>query len=535
MAATREKILVFDRVSPKGVEILQRYPEFEVEVIERRCPEEDLISLVQDATAMIVRSETKVTGRVLESAPKLKIVGRAGVGVDNIDVETATKRGVVVVNAPGGNTISTAELTIAMMMSLARKIPMAHASMKAGEWNRKAFKGIELRGKTLGILGLGRIGSEVAKRAVALGMRVLAYDPYLSRQRAKALQVELLESLDLLLEQVDFLTIHLPKSPETIGMIDAKAMSKMKRGAYIINCARGGIVVENDLIEAIRSGQIAGAALDVYETEPLPSDSPLRSIPQIVMTPHLGASTVEAQDSVGMEIAEVIAEYLLYGTIRNAVNIPSLDAKTRKLVEPYLQLGEKLGKILAQLAPQRVDRLILTYGGRVKELPEDPITRSVLIGYLRTKPGMEANFVNARTQAEQLGLLVEEVKSSEEIDYHEWIHVAAEGEDGRVSVAGTLFSARHFPRIVRLNDQPVEIVPEGVLLFLNNTDRPGMVGHIGTILGKHGVNIANMSLHRDRAGGKALTVLNLDHTPPPSALEELINDPDISNVCLVKL
>lgn len=303
----------------------------------------------------------------------------------------------------------------------------------------------------------------------------------------------------------------------------------------IINCARGGIVVEKDLIAAIESGQVAGAALDVYEVEPLPPDSPLRRIPQIIMTPHLGASTSEAQDNVGIEAAELVADYLLHGIIRNAVNLPSLDQKTRELVEPYTSLGEKLGKILAQLAPKRIEKIIVTYGGRLVDLPLDPVTRSVLIGFLSRSAGMEVNYVNCRGLAEQLGIIVDEVKSSEETDFHEWIEVTASADSDKTSVAGTIFSARHLPRIVRLNNQPVEIVPEGIIILLKNTDRPGMVGHIGTILGKYNVNIANMSLHRDRAGGTALTVLNLDSQPPPEALEELRKDPDIHDLHVIEL
>ncbi|MCD6339243.1 MAG: phosphoglycerate dehydrogenase [Verrucomicrobia bacterium] len=531
----RFKILVCDRVSPKGVEALKRHPQFEVIVQEERLSESQMLPLMADLSAIIVRSQTKVTSRMIEAAPKLRAIGRAGVGVDNIDVEAATRRGIVVMNTPGGNTVSTAELTMGMMLALARKIPMAHASMKAGKWNRKQFQGAELKGKTLGILGVGRIGSEVAKRAQAFEMRVLGYDPYLTLARAKALQIDLVENVEELYRQADFITVHLPKSEETIGMINAEAMAKMKPGVRLINCARGGIIVEEDLLKAIRSGHVAGAALDVYQTEPPPPDSPLRSAPEIVMTPHLGASTAEAMESVGIEIAQNLADYLLSGVIRNAVNLPSLDAKTRERLGPYLKLGETLGVTLAQLAPKRTERLAITYGGASAELPQDAITRAVLKGFLQTAGGMDANFVNVRALAESLGLLVDEVRSSEEIDFHEWIHVKAEAGDRRATIAGTLFGARQLPRIVRLGDMPVEIVPEGTLMLLRNTDRPGMVGHIGGILGRHKVNIASMSLHRDRAGGNALTVLNLDNPPPEEAIRELSEDPDISKVRVVRL
>jgi len=529
------KVIICDPVSPKGVALLQRRPEFRVQVLDKRLPEAELIPLAADASALVVRSETKVTRAVLEAASKLKVVGRAGVGVDNVDVEAATQRGVVVMNTPGGNTISTAELTFSMLMALARRIPQAHASMKAGEWNRKQFQGTELYGKTLGILGLGRIGSEVARRASTFGMRVVAYDPYLTLSRAKALQVEMVEHVEELYPQVDFLTVHMPMSDETRGMVNAAAFARMKRGVRVLNCARGGILNETDLLAALQSGQVGGAALDVYETEPLPKDAPLRALPQVIMTPHLGASTDEAQENVGIEVAEAITDYLLHGAVRNAVNLPNLDAATYATVKPYLALGEKLGRLVAQLGSKRNHRLVITYGGKANEIPTDPVTRAVLKGFLSFAGGKDVNQVNVRTLAAGLGLLVEEIKSPEETDYHEWLHVAAFSESGKVSAGGTLFSALHLPRIVRLDRQTVEIIPDGVLLLMNNTDRPGMVGHVGTILGRHQINIASMSLHREEVGGQALTVLNLDSVPSPTVIEELRLDGDISNVRIIKL
>src|SRR5216110_1560512 len=314
------RVLVCDPICPRGISLLQQRPEFEVVVLPKRLSEAELAPMVKEAVALVVRSETKVTKRVIEAAPKLRVVGRAGVVVDNVDVEAATQGGIAVMNTPGGNTISTAELTFSMLMALARKIPQAHASMKAGQWNRKEFQGVELCNKTLGILGMGRIGSEVARRAIAFGMRVLAYDPYLSLSRAKALQVELVE-LDEIYARSDFITVHMPMSDETRGMINAAAFAKMKKGVRVLNCARGGIINEQDLYDAIQSGQVSGAALDVYEVEPLPKDFPLRTLPQVIMTPHLGASTEEAQENVGIEVAEIVTEYLTTGAVRNAVNL----------------------------------------------------------------------------------------------------------------------------------------------------------------------------------------------------------------------
>ena len=528
-------VLVCDPISPKGIALLQQRPEFKVTVLKQKTPEAELLLLVKDVHALVVRSETKVTKNVIEAAPSLRVVGRAGVGVDNVDVDAATQRGIVVMNTPGGNTISTAELTFSMLMALARKIPQAHMSMKEGKWSRKDFQGTELYNKILGILGMGRIGTEVAKRALAFGMKVLAYDPYLSLARAKALQVDLKENVGDVYAQADFITVHMPMTDETKGMVNAAAFAKMKKGVRLLNCARGGIINETDLHAAIQSGQVGGAALDVYEVEPPPADFPLRALPQVVMTPHLGASTEEAQENVGIEVAEAITDYLLSGAVRNAVNLPNLDAQTFQMVRPFLNLGEKLGRLLAQLAPKRNDRIEITYGGKAQQWPTDPISRSVLKGFLQLAGGKEVNQVNVRTQAASLGLEVQEIKSSEETDFNEWLHVAVFSGAQKFSAGGSVFGSKSLPRIVRLNSQPVEIVPEGVLFLMNNKDRPGIVGYIGSLMGKYNVNIASMSLGRDQAGGKALTVLNLDSIPPAALLDEIQKDPDISNVRVAKL
>jgi D-3-phosphoglycerate dehydrogenase len=531
------KVLVCDPISPKGITLLQQRPEFQVTVLPKRLSEAELLPLVSDVVAMVVRSETKVTKKIIEAAPNLRVVGRAGVGVDNIDVEAATQRGVVVMNTPGGNTITTAELTFAMLLSLARKVPQAHASMTAGKWDRKLFQGVELAEKTLGVLGMGRIGGEVAKRAVAFGMRVLAYDPFLTEARAKSLGVELVGELDAVYRDADFITVHMPVTEQTKGMLNAEAFSKMKPKVCIVNCARGEIIVENDLLAAMDSGKVAAAGLDVYSTEPLPENHPFRKHPGITLTPHLGASTAEAQEKCGIEVAEVVAGYLLTGEVRNAVNLPYLDAKTYEQVKPYLALGEKLGKLLAQLAPAQVDRLHITYGGKAKDLPNvDPITRKILEGFLSRSSVKDLNNVNVRSIASTLGLTVEEKRSSEPVTFNEWLHVQASNGGVKVlSAGGTFFGSPDNPRIVRVYSQPTEIVPFGVVLLLNNKDRPGIVGYLGTLLGKHKVNIASMSLSRDTVGGFALTALNLDSVPPGEVLDEIRKDPDISNVAVVKL
>src|SRR5947208_11362540 len=536
-SASFMKVLVCDPIAQKGIALLQQRPEFEVVVLPKRLSEAELLPVVKDAVAMVVRSETKVTAKVIENAPKLRVVGRAGVGVDNVDVPAATQHGVVVMNTPGGNTISTAELGFAMLLGLARKVPQAYASMTAGKWDRKQFQGVELAGKTLGVLGLGRIGSEVARRALIFGMKVLGYDPFLSEARARDLGIELAGDLDEVYRDADFITVHMPVTDQTRGMLNASAFARMKPKVCLVNCARGEIIVEDDLLAALNSGKVGAAGLDVFAAEPLPADHPFRKHPGITLTPHLGASTHEAQEKCGIEVAEVIAAYLITGEVRNAVNLPYLDAKTYEEVKPYLTLGEKLGKLLAQLAPEHVDRLHITYGGKARELPNiDPVTRSVLMGFLSRASVKELNNVNVRGMAATLGLTVEEKRSSEPVTFNEWLHVQVfRGQEKVTSAGGTFFGSPENPRIVRVFSQPTEIVPSGVVLMLSNKDRPGIVGYLVTLMGQAKVNIASMSLSRDTAGGHALTVLNLDSVPPPEVMEEIQRDPDISNVKVVKL
>ncbi|HXA44478.1 MAG TPA: phosphoglycerate dehydrogenase [Candidatus Angelobacter sp.] len=531
------KIIICDPISPKGIALLQQRPEFEVIVLPKRLPEAELLPIVADATALVVRSETKVTKNVIQAAKKLRVVGRAGVGVDNVDIEASTQNGVVVMNTPGGNTVTTAELTFTMLLSLARKVPQAHATMVGGKWDRKLFQGVELQGKTLGVLGMGRIGTEVAKRAKAFGMHVIAYDPYLTEDRAKAIGAEFAADLDAVYRAADFITVHMPVTKETKEMLNATAFAKMKPGVKIVNCARGEIISETDLIAALDSNKVAGAALDVFAVEPLPADHPYRKHPNLILTPHLGASTEEAQEKCGIEVAEVIAGYLLTGEVRNAVNLPYLDAKTYEQVKPYLPLGEALGKLLAQLAPTNADRLYITYGGNARELPNtDPVTRAILLGFMSTRNLKDVNNVNVRSVAQSVGLTVEEKKSDEPVTFNEWVHVQLFNNGNKlISAGGTFFGSPNNPRIVRLYSQSVEIPVTGTLLLLNNTDKPGIVGHLGTLLGKHHVNIASMSLGRDTVGGLALTVLSLDSVPPAAMLNELQKDTDISNVKVVTL
>ena len=526
------KVLIADAISQRGVDELSRDGAIEA-AVKTGLSEKELVDLIPDFSGLVVRSQTKVTAGVLNAGTKLRVVGRAGVGVDNVDVETATRRGIIVLNAPGGNTISTAEHAFSLLLSAARKIPQADANVRSKNWDKKNFEGVELYNKTLGVIGMGRIGSELSRRAIAFGMRVVAYDPYLSATRARSLQVELVDELDDLLTSADFISLHTPLTAETRHILDAARLQRTKRGVRIINCARGGLIDENALLKALQDGHVAAAALDVFETEPLPADSPLRGALNLVLTPHLGASTAEAQESVGIEIAHSIRAALLEGTIRNAVNMPSLDAKTLAIIGPHLRFGEKLGRFLSQLASKRVETLNINYSGKVNEVDTTAITRSILKGFLQIAGGTEVNEVNAPSFAKTLGLEVSESRLSAPGDYTDMLELSAAGEGKIVSVGGAFFGVT--PRIISINSRPVEARPHGVVLVLENTDRPGMVGRVGTLLGGHGVNIATMSLSRNQAGGTAFTVLNLDTAPSEELLREIRASDDIHSAQVIQL
>jgi len=525
------KVLVSDPISQHGVAALAEGGLLDV-TFQPGISHEELLKIIPQYAALVVRSQTKVSADVIAAAKNLKAIGRAGVGVDNVDVPAATQRGIVVMNTPGGNTVSTAEHAFSLLVAMARNIPQADANVKAGQWDRKKFQGVELHGKTLAVLGMGRIGTEVAKRAMAFGMHVLAYDPYLSEARAKSLQVELIENLDDAIPRADFITMHMPLTAETRHMLNAKRLASMKKGARVVNCARGGLVDEQALAENLLSGHLAGAALDVFETEPPSAESILRKVPNIVFTPHLGASTAEAQESVGIEIAHAIRAALLDGTINNAVNAPSVDAKTLASLGPYLQLGVSLGRFVSQLAPKRCGTLRVVYSGKARDLDMAPVTRSILKGFLAIS-GDHVNEINAPSLAANLGLQIIESRVSDSGEFTDLITVTAEDASGAVSVAGTFFGNK--PRVVMVNGRYVEAKPKGVLLLLENKDRPGMVAHIGTLLAKHQVNIANMSLGRDQVGGTALTILNLDSTPAEGVITELCEDPDIFSARILQL
>ncbi len=526
------KVLVADPISQRGIDELVNEKSLEVDVKIGIKPDE-LLATASEYSAIVVRSQTKITAPVLEAATKLKAIGRAGVGVDNVDVETATAKGVIVMNTPGGNTVSTAEHAFSLLVSIARNIPQADASVKSGKWDRKSFEGVELYGKTLGILGMGRIGTEIARRAAAFGMRVLAYDPYLSPAKAATLQVNLIENIDALLPDVDFITMHMPLTNETKHMIDARRIGLMKAGVRIVNCARGGLIDEAALAEALKTRHVAAAALDVFEVEPPPADYALLKLPNIVFTPHLGASTAEAQESVGIEIALAIRAALIDGEIRNAVNMPNIDAKMLAILGPGIELCEHLGKFLGQISPKRPQTLRIRFCGKISEYDLTPMSRAVLTGYLQHIGGAEVNSVNAPSLAKSLGLNVVESKHTEQGEFTEWVEAVVETENGTCSIRGTFFGSK--PRIVMINERFVELIPNGVVLMLENKDRPGMVGHIGSLLGQHSINIASMSLSRDTVGGCALTLLNLDSRPEDSVLKSLLADPAIVSAKVIEL
>ena len=513
------KVLIADPISDKGIELLKNADGIEVDFrpeiggMEDKDEQEKLLAdLIPDYAGLIVRSGAKARASVIEAGSgTLKAIGRAGVGVDNIDIPTATKHGVVVMNTPSGNTISTAEHAFALMMSLARHIPQGHISVMEGRFKegRKAYKGVELYNKTLAILGMGRIGAEFARRAMGFGMKVLAYDPYLSAAKAKDMRVELCETVDEAVEQADFITLHMPKTPETTHIINADRLAKMKPGVRIVNCARGGLIDEAALLDSIKAGTVAGVALDVYEDEPPSADYELLHREEVVLTPHLGASTEEAQENVGIQVAEAIRDRLVNGTVLNAINMPNLDEETIKEIGPYLDLAEVIGKLACQLAPKQPDVIRIDYSGKVAEIDTTLITRSALKGYLDVgSTSGSANYLNATSLAEGRGLRVTESRPGVASEFTDLIEVSIGNENETTSVAGTFFGNQ--PRLVKIRERHVEASPKGHLLLLENSDEPGIVGAVGQVLSESGINIASMSLSRNQVGGSAMSVINLD-------------------------
>jgi D-3-phosphoglycerate dehydrogenase / 2-oxoglutarate reductase len=519
------KVLVSDNISPKGVEIMKKTG-LEVDVKTGMKPEE-LKACIDQYSGLIIRSATKVTADVIDAATNLKVVGRAGSGLDNVDKIAASKKGIVVMNTPGGNTMTTAEHAIAMLFSVARLIPQANASMKAGRWEKKKFMGVELFNKTLGVVGLGNIGSQVARKAQGLDMNVIAYDPFLSEDRANATGIRKV-SLNELFAESDFITIHTPMTPETRGLINAKTIGKMKNGVRIINCARGGIINEHDLYEAMKSGKVAGAALDVFEKEP-PENNPLLSLENVICTPHLGASTEEAQENVAIAVAEQVADYLIYGTIKNAVNFPSIPSDQLPRLQPYINLAEKLGGFSSQIFEGGVTEITVEYRGDASEINTAPVTIAAVKGYLTPILLETVNFVNAPFIAKERGIEVKEIRSKDSGDYQSMIALRIKAKDRESYVAGTLFSKKD-PRIILIDNFKVEIVPEGELLLIYNHDKPGVIGNIGNLLGKNAINIARMHFGRETAGGRAISVVSIDSPPSDSVIAQIKDLPNILSV-----
>jgi len=509
------KVIVTDPISEEGVKRLKKEATVEVAT---NLSESELVEQIKDYDALIVRSGTQVTRKVINAATKLKVIGRAGVGVDNIDVDAATEKGIIVINAPEGNTISAAEHTIAMMLALSRNIPQANASLKRGEWNRSKFVGVEVNNKTLGIIGLGRVGTEVVKRAQGLGMQVLAYDPFISAERAEELGIQLAD-IDEILKKSDYITIHTPLNKDTRHLISEEQFKKMKDGARIINCARGGIIEEDVLARAIKSGKVAGAALDVFENEP-PKDSPLLHLDNVIVTPHLGASTREAQVNVAVTAAEGVLEALKGGPVRNAVNMPSIKPETLAVIKPYLMLAEKLGSLCIQLIEGRIDAVEVSYSGDVASIDTGPLTIAVLKGILNRMLSEPVNFVNAPVIAKSRGVKVVESKIGATEDFADLITVTVKTPKGEKSVAGTLFGKKD-ARIVRIDRYHVDAVPSGHMLVSAHFDKPGIIGRVGTILGENDINIAGMQVGREKIRGKAVMVLNVDSAVPDKILKQI--------------
>ena len=514
------KIFVADDVSESGLGPL-RSAGFTVEKRLGLAPNE-LREALSDCEGLIVRSETKVTAELLDAANSLRVIGRAGVGVDNIDVPAATIRGIVVMNAPDGNTITTAEHTIALLISLARSIPQASSSLKAGRWDRKKFIGVELQGKTLGIVGLGRIGRVVASRARAMGMQIVAYDPFIAPEQARDLEIELVQ-LDEVYARADFLTVHTPLTPETRSLIDREALSKMKKGARVINCARGGLIDEHALYEAIKSGAIAGAALDVFSQEPPPAEHELLQLDQVIVTPHLGASTQEAQEGVAFTVAEQMRDFLLTGVLRGAVNVPAVGVKEFNVLQPYVALAEQLGRFQAQLVDKPVSEVNIEFAGEIVEMDAASVTRAFLAGLLRNVSA-RANVVNAFLIADERGIKVTTTYVRSGGEMAPAIRTEISTGQTSQSLAGTLFGyggERREGRITEIDGFYLEATPKGHMLVTRNHDVPGVIGGIGTILGQGGVNISRFHLGRRERGGEAMAVIEVDAPLSKETLQSL--------------
>lgn len=522
------KVLVLDNVSEKAVKILTEGG-IEAVVNNDKMTEEELCNIIGEYDGVIVRSATKITAPVIAAGKNLKIIGRAGVGVDNIDIPAATNAGILVVNAPDGNTIAATEQTMALMLALARNLPQAHKDLKEGLWNRKLYTGVELRNKVLGLIGLGRIGTAVAKRAQAFEMKTIGYDPMVSPETAAANGIEF-KPLEDVIREADFLSLHIPKTKESLNLINKDTIAMMKDGARIINVARGGIVNEQDLYEAVKSGKLAGAALDVFAEEPT-TESPLFELNNVVVAPHLGASTKEAQINVALDVAEEFVNVLVKGEMaKNAVNLAPIKPDVLAAIKPYLNLAEKLGKFQAQLAAGNVNNVKITYSGELAKVEVTPLTTAFLKGFLTPQVEDSVNFVNAPVIAKERGIVVEETKSAEEGDYTALISVKV---NDRV-VAGTLFGEDD-PRIIQIDQFRIDVVPEGNILFVPHIDKPKIIGPVANIIGENNINIAGMQVGRKEIGGKAVMMLAVDTPLPDVLLAEIAKVDGVEEVRMITL
>ena len=527
-----KRVLITDPITPSGLEILTQRGLDVVDVTGQ--PVEKIIEEVGTVHGWIVRSGTKVTADFLGQADNLQVVGLAGVGVDNIDVEAATLRGIVVMNTPDGNTISAAEHTLALMMALSRNVHLGHGQLQAGEWNRQALKGVELRGKTLGIIGLGRIGSRVMTYARALDMQVLGFDPYVPPQLLESDEVEL-AALDDLLARSDFITLHVPVNDETRNLINAMRLKQMKPTARLINCARGALVNEEDLAAALNSGTIAGAAVDVYSSEPIAADNPLLKAKNILLTPHLGASTKEAQEGVSLTVCQQVADYLLDGKLQNALNMPIADMALLKQLEPHLELAADMGRILSQLVDGSVESVRVTCAGTVED--SHPIALAAVRGVLEHMLDSRLNFVNTAAVAGERGIAFTHAYESGEVGYANLVRVEVTTDQGEKSMAGSVFGThgRGHPRIVEIEGYHLELQPEGVMLFIRNRDEPGVLGRVSIALGGYGINIGQALLNRERSAEQAYLVVKVDSAPDEGQIKALAGLEGIMSVRKVVL
>jgi len=522
------KILVSDPLAESGIRKLQDVSDFEVEV-NTSLTHEELLNIIKEYDALVIRSGTKATAEIIEAADRLKVIARAGIGLDNVDIGAATKRGIVVMNTPEGNVITTAEHAIAMMMAVTRNIPQASQSLKAGKWEKKRFRGHEVFNKVLGIIGIGRIGRVVAERAKGLKMNVIAYDPYINAELVERLGIDWVP-LDELYARSDYITVHTPVTQETRNLIDAQAFAKMKKGVYLINCARGGIVNEEDLYEAVQGGVVAGAALDVFEREP-PGDNRLLSLDRVIATPHLGASTDEAQENVAVAVADQVIDYLGSGTIRNAVNAPSIDGEDLARMQPYLTLTEKLGSLLAQITPGPVEAVSIDYIGDISSADTHPLTISALKGILTPVLGDEVNFVNASVHAKERNIKVTESRKGDAEDFTNLVSIRLKSSTTENTVAGTIFGKKDV-RLVRLNEFRTEAPMEGHVLLIYSKDTPGTIGAIGVCLGKNKINIDMMDVGQVIERGENIVLVRTNVSVRPEAIRELL---DIENVHVAQM